>query len=181
MDRRSFFVGSAALVACKGVEPNIGQKDHQKLMAITMDDFSLGFDIRLRKAVRHKNILGAFESVDHKAAGFVTGRFVDSTWGEEVVRDWLNEGHLIANHTWAHPHANEIETTEFLSDVKRNSDYLNSVKGVSDFFRFPFLDDGRDRGQQIALFDGLSKLGLRNQSPGSCAKSQSKYGPRALP
>lgn len=162
MDRRIFLSGLAALSACSDGRLGRTEKPHQKRMAITMDDFLLDFDIGLTREARHKNILGAFDAVGHKAAGFVTGSFVISDWGQKVVQDWLSAGHLIANHTWTHPHANETETAEFLANIRKNQMYLDELKGTADFFRFPYLDDGRDRVQQMALFDGLKDLKLRN-------------------
>ena len=160
MDRRWFLAGLASLPACSDI--GLGTKRHKKRMAITMDDFQLGFDIGLGQQSRHENILGALDAVGHKAAGFVTGSFVASDWGRRVVQDWLNAGHLIANHTWTHPHANKTDTADYLADIRRNKSYLDGLSGTADFFRFPYLDDGRDRAQQAALFDGLSNLGLRN-------------------
>lgn len=162
MDRRIFICGMAALAACGEVKSVSVAKGHKKIMAITMDDFNLSFDIGLSQQARHEHILEAFDAVGHKAAGFVTGEFVNSDWGQSVVRDWLDAGHLIANHTWSHPHADQTDTEAYLSDIKRNHDYLLTVEGSSDFFRFPFLDDGGNRDQQVALFDGLKRLGLRN-------------------
>ena len=158
MDRRVFLAGLAALGACRNTASHV----HQKRMAITMDDFDLTFDIGLNQKMRHQNILNAFEAVGHKAAGFVTGDFVKSDWGQEVVEDWRIAGHLIANHTWTHPHANKSDVTEYIADIRKNKTDLDRLIGTADYFRFPFLDDGRDRAQQIALFQGLKDLGLRN-------------------
>lgn len=160
MDRRFFLGGLAALASCGDVGLGSQSHRHQKQMAITLDDFNLGFDISLSQAERHRNILEAFEAVGHKGAGFVTGEFVNSDWGQKVVQDWLKAGHVIANHTWSHPHANETDTSAYLANIQRNQDYLDGVDGTSDYFRFPFLDDGRDRDQQMALFAGLEEMDL---------------------
>lgn len=158
MDRRLFLAGLAALSACKNA-PSLA---HQKRMAITMDDFNLDFDIGLDRGTRHENILNAFDAVGHKAGGFVTGSFVNSEWGQEVVQAWLDRGHLIANHTFTHPHANETKTTDYIDDLIKNQADLDGIAGTSDYFRFPYLDDGRDRAQQVELFKFLNEMGLRN-------------------
>ncbi|MEP3653751.1 MAG: polysaccharide deacetylase family protein [Litorimonas sp.] len=162
MDRRFFLAGLAAIGACRDNRLNSTVSKHVKQMAITMDDFNLQFKTGLSQKARHENILSAFEAVGHKAAGFVTGDFVNTDWGQEVVQAWLDRGHIIANHTWTHPHANETDTDAYLSDIRQNQEYLSGVRGTSEIFRFPFLDDGRDREQQIKLFNGLDELGLRN-------------------
>ena len=162
MHRRGFLAGLAALSACTDNRPRPQNKVHQKRMAITMDDFNLGFDIGLSPEARHENILDAFSAVGHKAAGFVTGSFVDSQWGHRVMRDWIRGGHVIANHTWNHYHAYETEVEAYLSDIEKTRGFLLTFPGTSDFFRFPFLDDGLGREQQVALFEGLKNLELRN-------------------
>lgn len=162
IDRRCFLMSAAALTACSRSKPDLQQTGHVKRMAITMDDFNLGFDIGLSAELRHKQILAAFEAVDHKAAGFVTGQSVDNAFGEQVLRDWIDQGHSIHNHTWTHRHANEIETDIYLADVKTHRSYLQGVVGTGNYFRFPFLDDGKDRDQQVQLFEGLDSLDLVN-------------------
>lgn len=162
MDRRIFLAGLAALAACTDSNLSPVTKVHQRRMAVTIDDFDLRFDIGLSRKARHENILGAFDAVNHKAAGFVTGDFADSDWGQDVVQAWLDAGHLIANHTWTHPHAKDTDAVSYLADVTKNEAYLDKIPGTSDYFRFPFLDDGRDRAQQVELFAGLAEMGLRN-------------------
>ena len=162
IDRRIFLAGMAALAACSDTTFQLADDIHRKRMAITMDDFNLGFVIGLNQQARHENILEAFNAVGHKAAGFVTGSFIDSKWGHRVLRDWLSGDHLIANHTWTHMHANESETDVYLSEIEKTRDFLLSFPATSNFFRYPFLDDGRDRDQQVALYQGVSDLELLN-------------------
>lgn len=160
LDRRLFLLSAAALAACKRAEPAIPIT--AKRMTITMDDFAQGFDTGLSLETRHNNILDAFDAVAHKAAGFVTGSFVESEWGQRVVNDWLSRGHSIGNHTWSHPYANATPTRDYIADIQKNKAYLDGVVGANGYFRFPFLDDGKDRGQQVELFDGLKTMGLTN-------------------
>ncbi|WP_189582316.1 polysaccharide deacetylase family protein [Litorimonas cladophorae] len=135
---------------------------HVKRIAITMDDFNQNFDIGLSLAARNQNILAAFDAVNHKAAGFVTGSFVDTSWGKAVLSSWREGGHLIENHTWSHTHANETTSFSYLADIDRNSEFLAAQGFASEYFRFPFLDDGKDRATQEALFAGLKFAGLLN-------------------
>jgi peptidoglycan/xylan/chitin deacetylase (PgdA/CDA1 family) len=160
IDRRSFLLSAAALAACSRAVPNI--PPDAKIMAITMDDFAQSFDVGLSLEDRNAKILNAFDTVGHKAAGFVTGSFVKSDTGQKVVESWIARGHEISNHTWTHAHANETSTEVFLADIARNKDYLSGVPGTNAYFRFPFLDDGKDRAQQVALFEGLERMGLIN-------------------
>ena len=160
IDRRLFMLSAAAFAACQKVDTSI--PFDAKRMSITVDDFTQSFATGLSLEERHANILEAFDVVGHKAAGFVTGRFVDNEWGRGVVEDWLSRGHEIGNHTWSHPHADEMSTTEYLADIAKNKAYLSSISGTNAYFRFPYLDDGKDRSQQTALFSGIKDMGLQN-------------------
>ena len=162
MNRRLFLVGAAALAGCvDGNGPSV-RLAHEKRMAITLDDFNQTFEIGLTLKQRHENILEALEAVDHKAAGFVTGRAVNSPWGKQVIQRWKQDGHLIENHSWSHGHANESSSDNYLVDISDNRHFLSEEGFERQYFRFPFLDDGKNRGQQEALFTGLEELGLKN-------------------
>lgn len=164
MDRRLFVLSGAALAACQPSlsEPRTLEPSNVKRMAITMDDFNQTFDIGLDPEARNQNILEAFDAVGHKAAGFVTGSFVDTDWGRTVLRSWRDEGHLIENHTWTHTHANQTPSATYLADVDRNTEFLSQSGEQPRYFRFPFLDDGEDRQKQEALFAGLGYAKLLN-------------------
>lgn len=159
MDRRIFLAGLAALGACGD---GLSSKRHQKRMAITMDDFDLKFEVGLGREARNENILDAFDAVGHKAAGFVTGSMVDSPWGATVLKTWKDRGHAIENHTWSHHHANDMLSASYISDIGNNYHFLADAEYDATFFRFPFLDDGKDRYQQVSLFAGLEGLQLTN-------------------
>jgi len=159
MDRRLFLIGSAAaLAACERGKRQLPERR----MAITMDDFNQSFDIRLSLEDRHQAILTAFNTVGHKAAGFVTGSAVNSPWGKTVLQDWEKDGHLIENHTWSHEHAHQTRIETYISDISEAAHFLTDEGFNRQYFRFPFLDDGQDRQQQVSLFAGLGKLGLQN-------------------
>jgi len=93
-NRRGFIIGTFAVGGCA---PSVVTAPAKRI-AVTMDDFDLGFNIRLNPQERNERILAAFDSHNHKAAGFVTGRFVDSMFGNEVVQSWSDADHLIRNY-----------------------------------------------------------------------------------
>lgn len=162
MDRRGFLIGiSAGAVAACGKSASKSE-NHSKRMAITMDDFNQRFDIRVSRETRDQNILDAFDAVGLKAAGFVTGTMVNSEWGKSLLDYWARRGHLIENHTWTHPHANRTGSDDYLKNVLENTRFLNAEKKNPTYFRFPYLDDGKDRAQQEALFSGVQAQGLLN-------------------
>lgn len=161
MNRRGFLAGALALSACSGGGEIVTSAGGQKRMAITMDDFGLGFDVRLDPLARNRKILEAFAAVNHKAAGFITGSFVESEIGKTILRSWGEAGHILANHTWLHKNSAESETSDIQSDILKNHDFLKDVQGFKPYFRFPFLAEGRDAAQLADYRAFLKQAGYR--------------------
>ena len=139
ISRRLFLASSAALAAasaCTRAEP-------PKRFSITMDDFHLNTELRQTIAERDAGILGAMATHNHKGAGFVTGQWVDNDQGKALMQRWINGGHIIANHTYSHEHANEISASDYIADIEKNTQFLGGIEGASPkLFRYPFLDEG---------------------------------------
>lgn len=138
LNRRHFIIGSLALGGCG---PAIVTKPSKRL-AVTMDDFNIGFNVRLNPRERNERILAAFETHNHKAAGFVTGRFVDSMFGDEVVKSWSDDGHLIGNHSYSHMNSTEEAANLVTADILKNHAFLSRYNGYEKIFRFPYLAEG---------------------------------------
>ena len=158
LNRRGFIVGALALSGCA---PAVVTHS-AKRVAVTMDDFNLGFNIRLNARERNERILDTFAKHDHKAAGFVTGRFVDSAFGDEVVRAWSNAGHLLGNHTYAHMNSSDESVETIKADILKNHDLLSKYQGYEKIFRFPFLAEGGsiEKIEEYRAF--LTKHGFQN-------------------
>lgn len=138
INRRRFIVGALALGGCA---PATVTKPAKRL-AITMDDFSLGFNIRLNPREHNERILAALAKHNHKAAGFVTGRFVDSAFGNEIVQSWSDAGHLIGNHTYSHMNSSDEPAADIKLDILKNHKLLSKYAAYEKIFRFPYLAEG---------------------------------------
>ncbi|WP_371395961.1 polysaccharide deacetylase family protein [Fretibacter rubidus] len=139
MNRRGFLVGSAALAvtACR-----TASSKPVKTIAITMDDFNLGFDIRLDSLARNQAILDAFAAHNHKAAGFVTGQFIESDVGRAVVQSWASAGHMLGNHTYTHMNSSDEPVDIIKADILKNHAAMKGYAGYQPYFRFPYLAEG---------------------------------------
>ena len=158
LNRRGFIIGALALGGCA---PAVVTHPAKRI-AVTMDDFSLGFNIRLNPRERNERILAALAKHNHKAAGFVTGRFVDSAFGDEVVKAWSNAGHLLGNHTYAHMNSSDESVETIKADILKNHDLLSKYETYEKIFRFPFLAEGGsiEKIEEYRAF--LSKHGFQN-------------------
>jgi peptidoglycan/xylan/chitin deacetylase (PgdA/CDA1 family) len=158
LNRRGFIVGALAFGGCV---PAVITKPAKRI-AVTMDDFNLGFDVRLNPRERNERILGALAKHHHKAAGFVTGRFVDSAFGNEVVESWSEAGHMIGNHTYRHLNSSDEKVEKIKADILRNDALLSKYSTYSKIFRFPFLAEGGSSEKVADYRAFMREHGLQN-------------------
>lgn len=82
----------------------------------------------------------------------------------ELVR-WLDAGFELGNHSFDHRAASSGSVEEFLRDVERCDAVLERLGAFQNqsarWFRFPFLDRGRDPEARRAIQEGISALGYR--------------------
>lgn len=140
MKRRNFLAGVVAtpFIACS---PSVVTKQRPRI-AVTMDDFNLGFYRVLTPMERNNRILSALEKHNHKAAGFVTGGFVESDLGRDVVQSWSDAGHMIGNHSFTHMNSTDEPADIVKADILKNDAALSQFGGYQKIFRFPFLAEG---------------------------------------
>jgi len=158
LNRRKFIVGALALGGCA---PAVVTQPAKRI-AVTMDDFSLGFNVRLNPRERNERILDAFGKHKHKAAGFVTGRFVDSLFGDEVVKSWSDVGHLIGNHSYSHMNSSDEDPETIKADILKNDELLSKYATYEKIFRFPFLAEGGSLKKITDYRAFLNKHGFQN-------------------
>lgn len=83
--------------------------------------------------------------------------------GEARIAAYVAAGHVIANHSFSHPHLSQLSADAFLSDIDHGEAWLKGRSGYRPWFRFPFLDEGgRDKAKRDAVRAGLAARGLRN-------------------
>jgi peptidoglycan/xylan/chitin deacetylase (PgdA/CDA1 family) len=96
--------------------------------------------------------------------GFVNAvKVQDDPATEQVLRDWRASGMMLGNHGWSHRHLSEMSTAEFEQELVKNEAVLQRAAPRSDWrwFRYPFLDEGKDAEQRVAAREVLAKHGYR--------------------
>lgn len=158
MNRRGFIIGALALGGCA---PSVVTAPRKRL-AVTMDDFSLGFNLRLNPRERNERILESLAKHRHKAAGFATGRMVDNPFGDEVVQSWSDAGHMIGNHTYTHMNSSDEETDKVKADILKNDALLSKYPAYKKIFRFPYLAEGGTPEKISAYRSFMKANGFQN-------------------
>ncbi len=93
---------------------------------------------------------------------FVTTSHFEKNDGRERVESYAAAGHLIANHSHSHLWANRTDTDQYIGDIYRAEALLDGFDNRRPWFRFPFLDEGRETGKRDAIRAAIADRGLMN-------------------
>lgn len=150
----TLLLGSAPVLAGKRVALSFDDAPRQRGAFFTPDERSR----RLIDGLRSGRV--------RQAVFFINpGRLesVDGAGGEARIMAYVAAGHVIANHSFSHPHLSAISAEAFLADIDRAELWLKGRAGYRPWFRFPFLDEGgKDLAKRDAVRAGLAARGLRN-------------------
>ena len=136
----------------------------QQTVALTIDDFAWRPLAEHRKGQWQDALLEPLRKRNVKAAAFVAGSNVDDPEGKALVKRWLDAGHLIGNHTYAHRPYHRTPFKEFSADVLKNDAFLKAQGVKPKFFRFPMLREGETREKRDAMRAFLKTHGYANGS-----------------
>jgi peptidoglycan/xylan/chitin deacetylase (PgdA/CDA1 family) len=161
--RLLFAVLLLPLAACATASPDTGPKR----IALTFDDVPRGRGAFLSHEERTARLIAGLRRAGvGQAAFFVNPGFLaepDRPGGEERIAAYVAAGHVLANHSFSHPHLNATAAEAYLADIDRGEAWLRGRDGRRPWFRFPFLDEGGpDKAKRDAVRAGLAARGLRN-------------------
>jgi peptidoglycan/xylan/chitin deacetylase (PgdA/CDA1 family) len=139
----------------------------QKRIALTFDDIPRDTGAFLSQDERTVRLIAALERAGVKqAAFFVTAGFIenaDRKGAEDRITAYTAAGHVLANHSYTHPHLSEVTAERYLADLDKTEAWLKGRKGRRPWFRFPYLDEGMgDKAKRDTVRAGLRSRGLRN-------------------
>ena len=142
-------------------------------IAITFDDLPWQWAGRLHPdvfAARHARLLDAVRKSGVTGVGFVNehelevGGQVDSA-RIAMLRDWLDAGWELGNHTYSHADYHAVGLMAYESEVLKGERSLRPLLAsrgeTPQWFRHPFLRNGRTPAERAALDDFLSAHGYR--------------------
>jgi len=138
-----------------------------KRIALTFDDIPRQRGAFFTPEERAARIIAGLKAAKVRQAAFFLnpGRLdtPDGQGGEARIAAYVAAGHVLANHTFSHPHLSETSAEDFLADIDRADAWIRGRKGERRWFRFPYLDEGgTDKAKRDAVRAGLKARGLRN-------------------
>lgn len=120
----------------------------QKRIALTFDDVPRARDSFLTPDERTGRLIAALRTARVPQAAFfvTTGNLdrPDGAGGEARIAAYVAAGHVIGNHSHSHLWATRTPVADYLADLDRAARWLNGRPGTRPWYRFPFLDEGRD-------------------------------------
>ena len=139
----------------------------QKRIAFTFDDVPRGRGAFFTPDERTKRLIAGLKKGGVKQAGFylVPGQIGhdDGIGGEQRIAAYVAAGHVIADHSFTHPHLNELSVADYMANVDKAEAWLKGREGRRPWFRYPFLDEGgSDKAKVAAVRAALKARGLHN-------------------
>ncbi|GAA0727964.1 polysaccharide deacetylase family protein [Sphingomonas japonica] len=139
----------------------------QKRIALTFDDVPRGAGAFMSVEERGARLIAALDEAGVEQAAFFVnpGSLADPAvaGGETRIAAYVRAGHVIANHSFSHPALTDLSAAEYLANIDRAEEWLKRQPGHRPWFRFPFLNEGRDdKAKRDAVRAGLAQRGLAN-------------------
>lgn len=89
------------------------------------------------------------------------GRIERAPDGKARIDAFVEAGHVIANHSWAHRWLHRTDTAEYIADIDKAEAWLKGREGYRPWYRYPYLDHGRrDLEKRDAVRAALEARGL---------------------
>jgi peptidoglycan-N-acetylglucosamine deacetylase len=134
-------------------------------IAITIDDLPVHapYPPGVTALQVNRQMIAALKAAHVPVTAFVNAVNVTDADTREALRGWRAAGFVLGNHTWSHPHLSELTIPQFEAELTKDEPILKKLRGRSDWrwFRYPFLDEGKDEAQRIAARRVLAKHGYR--------------------
>lgn len=159
---RRALVAISTLLLCGAAPVDRGSRPE---IAITIDDLPVHapYPPGVTPLDVNRQMIAALKAAHVPATGFVNAVNVRDADTMQALREWRASGFILGNHTWSHPHLSELTIGQFEDELTKDEPVLRKLDSASDWhwFRYPFLDEGKDQAQRAAARAVLVKHGYR--------------------
>ncbi|PCD03760.1 polysaccharide deacetylase [Sphingomonas spermidinifaciens] len=139
----------------------------QKRIALTFDDVPRSPGAWYSPDERTRRIIAALREGGVRGAAFFVnpGSLAkpEGAGGERRIADYVRAGHVIANHGFSHLALTAVPANAYVADIDRADVWLRGRAGFRPWFRFPYLNEGRDdKVKRDAVRAALAERRLAN-------------------
>lgn len=155
MDRHSF----ALLLTLVLYLPLLAQA---REIALTFDDAPTPASALMTGAERTHKIITALKKAHVlDALIFVKADYLNSKTAERL-KQYADAGFHLANHSFAHQSANQLDVNAYLKDAYKAHVMLKPFKNRLNYHRFPYLHYGKNLAEITQLQASLEELGYKD-------------------
>lgn len=137
---------------------------HAKEIALTFDDAPVSSSLHFTSEERTETLIRKLSDLKSPAVMVFANpcKREDSKSLLAQLKKYRDAGHLIGNHTCNHPRFDNVGFRAFSEDAKKADELLQSLFSGQKFFRFPFLNEGKNQKARNQMRTWLQENGYRN-------------------
>jgi peptidoglycan/xylan/chitin deacetylase (PgdA/CDA1 family) len=134
-----------------------------KTIALSFDDAPRGDGPLFSGEQRSQELLAKLDAHSGvPSAFFVTTQGLKHDGNKERIHRYADAGHIIANHSHTHQWLHKSDSATYIQDIQLAEGLLSGYPNRRPWYRFPYLDEGRERQQRNNIRVQLDKLELMN-------------------
>lgn len=161
MKRTSLSLALSCLAICSS-----GRAAPRPEIAITIDDLPVHapYPPGVTPQQVARRMVAALEAAQVPAIGFVNASHLEAAPDTRaVLTAWRGAGLVLGNHGWAHRALSQMTLAQFEDELTKGEPVLKKLGTGTDWrwFRYPFLDEGKDETERVAARQILAKHGYR--------------------
>lgn len=131
-------------------------------IALTFDDAPRADGLYFTGVARTEMLIAKLKDRNvAQAAFYCVSSSMDST-GRARLQRYAEAGHIIANHSHTHARIQQLGVDGYIEDIFKADAILRALPGFKPWFRFPFLDEGRNIAERDAIRKALRERGYFN-------------------
>lgn len=131
-------------------------------IALTFDDAPRGDGLLYTGLKRSEILLKKLEQYNVPQVAFFCTPGNKDAVSLLRLKKYGQAGHIIANHSYTHPQIADVGVDEYILDIKKADTALNKLPGFRPWFRFPYLNEGREESTRDRIREALKEMGYIN-------------------
>jgi peptidoglycan/xylan/chitin deacetylase (PgdA/CDA1 family) len=140
----------------------LGSLAFAKEIALTFDDAPVHSTYHFESTKRTDELIKKLKDLNVSGTMVFANPCKDEVNGILQLKKYVDAGHFIANHSCSHPRLDDVGFEVYSKDTKKADGLLVPLMIGKKFFRFPFLNEGKDVLVRDQMRDWLKNNQYRN-------------------